>query len=1313
MKNSGKLPKAELECKSMKFSLIIGIILTGLIFSATSFAVNICPLDKTPTEITIQHSRHPANIPIGIYDNTIDITIKLDAVQRETGERTPLANKELLLELTIGSKFITKSGTSFVLSDEQAPFPVNTSENGTIHFTIYTQQPLLNDSVSPKKISYAITASYVPKPKEPLLGSAKTERYVPGVFPIISMSACLPLFIVVGLLVAAMFATGKNPFGLFDFTRVAFKAPTIARKQVTTRVKSNVLTNVAAGVAKARLKMLSYNIGNALVKYSDKVKESGKKGITAKLAGFVTGTAGRAARKAGTRKITQKEKLAMAKEKVKSGSAESLGQALKQVKQRLKETGGGRQIDIATSKGEFRKVLAGIIASAISQMGYRPWSLSAARAPTPNKTYSKKEQKEMEDKIKDSINWTKVAEKLGIDEQEAKNKIKADGRGLTPEAKLLLGRISGALKPSEMYIQNYEKFNSTIKTALNGISIEKIDSKIKEAQDAKSKTDKVSQKSELQGLVNSLTSLKKAIASGNWDKAMSAINEGMKQENRLTGAGLIKGELLIGKEGIKAGMDALVGAAMNPLAKNLEGIRDSYKKNIEEIKQKEGEKISTETREKLERERKTYEGELSKINGMLDNINSNEWSDIGKSLTAKYNEAVAESLKLPNDRMPIISTDETIRLVNEGVLKGVNYTYKQELDNMKEAMEAQGSTLNNLAKLYGVDTQLLTYLEKGDASSLREAITKLKDNPEGMAIAAMILNGPGAGYIGQAYGNKADFEKLLNTNLTTQENQKALTGKVVDAKIKEWGEKMPPELTKQMERIGINNISGDTLEQKITNFITLNIPAQEASLQNERDKVEKLRAEYESIPTANFADRAAKRKEIESQEFKVSTAEGDLYRMEKSVRDILNTRETITALRYINEVTKDSNSPNGAMHPSTIYNEAVAENAAWLRTYGDTAKEYKATAEKTNDELVTEINQRINKIENSFEKLSGTTAIPGEVEQSLSELIKMRDGLKTSEVRGFTSVEDISSERNQLRDLIKEIDKKTDDVSKNITDMVKSRGVVPQEERTIYAAIQTTMEEIDKQGRTAIKEIDKAAGTFIDKNAYNPIQLNEVSISNFSSPDKSIDEITKAFGEGGRYENKHLNNGIINQYLSDAGAQVPQDVSKGTETQSQRFVINFFGGEGAVPGTAETKPTKLVGTGELKQSGPTAEPPVGTTPAEKFKPPKEAAAPVKKEEPKIELKSPDYEKSSFEIESQMGGSKVTKEQKGELSWAEDQKKRDEEAERRRLEFERKVKETATAAKEKVTDTAKSYKEDVTTIWEWAKSKVKKEKEESK
>ncbi|VVB73257.1 Uncharacterised protein [uncultured archaeon] len=138
--------------------------------------------------------------------------------------------------------------------------------------------PLMAASVDPRKTSYAVTASFVPGTKEPLMGSAKTVTYTPGSFPLISFATCLPLLLVAGLLVAAMFASGQNPFGMLDFSRVAFRAPQIKRravKGVTLSAPAIVGDLLKAKVVKPALKGLYKGAGAAVGWAGKKMSQRG------------------------------------------------------------------------------------------------------------------------------------------------------------------------------------------------------------------------------------------------------------------------------------------------------------------------------------------------------------------------------------------------------------------------------------------------------------------------------------------------------------------------------------------------------------------------------------------------------------------------------------------------------------------------------------------------------------------------------------------------------------------------------------------------------------------------------------------------------------------------------------------------------------------------------------------------------------------------------------------------------------------------------------------------------------------------------
>ncbi|MEM3455038.1 MAG: hypothetical protein QXW80_01680 [Candidatus Micrarchaeia archaeon] len=415
---------------------VTGLIIILVLFAIPLvFTVNICPVDKNPTEIIIQHSRHPINIPVGITDNTIDVNIQLNAIDRKTQNRIPLANKNITIELVIGSKFVTKNAAGeFVLSDESAPFVVNTNENGSVSFTLYTQPPLLENSTDPRKISYSITATFTPKPKEPFMGSAKTERYVPGVFPLISLTACAPLFIIFALLVAAMFASGKNPFGLFDFSRVAFKAPGISGGRVTTRQRTTLL-GTAVGAAQSALKSATstgaYKLGKFLTpSIEEEKKAKGTFGIVQKISSIP----GKVLMSTTSRRLN-KEEL----EKLKKAEQAAKG---KLTTQEMEDVLGGNRRVVKGVFGEIRVVTASDKVSSSSlldlfrqtfflslgRMGVRPWSLSYASIPEirrPSKEmYTKEEQEEINNKVKATYGFSLQKEDIDVYGLTEKGKMK-------------------------------------------------------------------------------------------------------------------------------------------------------------------------------------------------------------------------------------------------------------------------------------------------------------------------------------------------------------------------------------------------------------------------------------------------------------------------------------------------------------------------------------------------------------------------------------------------------------------------------------------------------------------------------------------------------------------------------------------------------------------------------------------------------------------------------------------------------------------------------------------------------------------------
>ncbi|MCS7109528.1 MAG: hypothetical protein NZ903_01895, partial [Candidatus Micrarchaeota archaeon] len=459
------------------------LILFILFIINNAIAVNICPIDKNPTEITIEHTRHPVNIPIGVYDNRIDVTITLNAIDRETGKKIPLANKEILIDITIVDKFIGRDNKgNFYLTTQSAPFLINTSNEGKISFSIYTQPPLLEKSIDPRKISYSITASFTPKPREPFMGSLQTERYVPGFIPLLSAQACAPLLIIFAILIAAMFAAGKNPFGLFDFSRVAFKAPGPSSGRVTQRQKLT-LAGIAAGSAQAALKTA---VGPYMRKGMVKIENAVKKGVSSAKKGI----ASMIQKKSPTVGTQQAQASAQPKKPTfLTKTVRTVGDVLYLPVEFLKRVSGERRITTREKEtlNEQRKKVPGLreeptrrgllsrvfgetvetpppsferikttffqsLLTNIGRLGVRPWSLAYAQTPPISReikeVYTKEEQTEIKERVK---------RVYGIYLKEGE----IDQNGLTEKGKM---RILDTIKETG----GIEKYNKIIEQLKSG-----------------------------------------------------------------------------------------------------------------------------------------------------------------------------------------------------------------------------------------------------------------------------------------------------------------------------------------------------------------------------------------------------------------------------------------------------------------------------------------------------------------------------------------------------------------------------------------------------------------------------------------------------------------------------------------------------------------------------------------------------------------------------------------------------------------------------------------------------------------------------
>jgi hypothetical protein len=271
--------------------------------SSLAIAVEICPADKLPTELKITHSRITANPVVGKYYNQIDITTKLEWYNQDTGERGPLPSRRIAFEISLMrnfSKEVCAGGGEgcniFVLesTSEDAIFFRTTSEDGSTRIIIDLDQVFgPATDTDPSKISYSITATYDPKggvmtPEGvkndvPYMGSSDTATYTPSSLPLINIMACFPIILVLGLLMAAMQVAGRNPFGYLDFSRVAFRTPSMRRRGTkgitigTPTVVGKALSKGVKGVKAGGVWLAGKTIGRAFRTSEGKYTKFGAK----------------------------------------------------------------------------------------------------------------------------------------------------------------------------------------------------------------------------------------------------------------------------------------------------------------------------------------------------------------------------------------------------------------------------------------------------------------------------------------------------------------------------------------------------------------------------------------------------------------------------------------------------------------------------------------------------------------------------------------------------------------------------------------------------------------------------------------------------------------------------------------------------------------------------------------------------------------------------------------------------------------------------------------------------------------------------
>jgi len=223
----------------LAFALSLLLVLSLI---SISTAVNICPVEKKPTEMSITHSQLPKNEPLGVFNNKIKFEILLEWMDKATGERGPLPGKNVTVTMMILDKYLKmRADGTFQLVSEESNFVLQTDTNGKI------AREVVVDPFNPKKISYSITADFIPVTKDAYIGSTANAKYTPTSMPLFSLAACLPLVLVLGMLMAAMYVSGRNPLGALDLSRAAFRVPGVERRAVKQTIKA-MGSGIAQGV---------------------------------------------------------------------------------------------------------------------------------------------------------------------------------------------------------------------------------------------------------------------------------------------------------------------------------------------------------------------------------------------------------------------------------------------------------------------------------------------------------------------------------------------------------------------------------------------------------------------------------------------------------------------------------------------------------------------------------------------------------------------------------------------------------------------------------------------------------------------------------------------------------------------------------------------------------------------------------------------------------------------------------------------------------------------------------------------------------
>jgi hypothetical protein len=173
--------------------LIIIILFIGLLNSST------CVIKKMTTGIEVFEYWDDEN-------NKLDIEAKLSYINFDTGQRTSLAGRNLIFNVTV-----FKNDDS----NETITRTIQTDSMGWGRRTFYL------DDVKEYQVLVEYEGESNFKPSTGTVGGGgdfDEKKYITNLPEGISLVSCLPILILFGFLGAAMYASGGNPFGFVDLT---------------------------------------------------------------------------------------------------------------------------------------------------------------------------------------------------------------------------------------------------------------------------------------------------------------------------------------------------------------------------------------------------------------------------------------------------------------------------------------------------------------------------------------------------------------------------------------------------------------------------------------------------------------------------------------------------------------------------------------------------------------------------------------------------------------------------------------------------------------------------------------------------------------------------------------------------------------------------------------------------------------------------------------------------------------------------------------------------------------------------------------